>query len=405
MSDIETQKQAPKKHAGGRPRKDALDAASLQEVFEASLKRGLVSTNATVQAQSLKNAGDLLNPALGELRAEISELKKKLATAEEALPVVTRERDQAQGLMVIAIQSALQKTSAKAELAELKSNFDGRASEMRKELLDGATQKLWSAQRSENSARETLQNAERQFGQAGLQLLLDEVKKIVEQFSVPEPALESLPAGISSLYLTAWGHSPTRASYMLAYAKAFPEPSDNFKQTVLRFMSRPDSTPDFNVRREVLIAMAVKWSVFNELQRITDAKDLQRRADFLRNSNAILQRTEMELTRKGYGRTEIGHEEQSPTGYTGECIDPEHCACPKHNGLPQHLRVDTWLGTRQTAAKEDINDRHVDTEMLDYGAQLIARENAAKAGKILAVDVPESMRRSPIPLDDNEELS
>lgn len=387
---MNTETQETKSKGGGRP-KNPVPPTTAAEVRVLMAQELTKSTPDRFKVQGLTRLLDAFETEEAKAAATAATENAELAAANTELATLREQ---------VAKVAPLE-----AELADLRTNFDSKIVEARKELVSSAQEHEWKAARAENAAKETLQDAQRQFGARGQQILLDFVQTLVEQFNIPEPDPSALPNGISPLVLTLWGHSAVRAQLMIAYAKSFPEPSDNFKQTVLRFMSRPDSTPDFNVRREVLIAMAVKWSVFNELQRITDAKDLQRRADFLRNSNAILQRTEMELTRKGYGRTEIGHEEQSPTGYTGECIDPEHCACPKHNGLPQHLRVDTWLGTRQTAAKEDINDRHVDTEMLDYGAQLIARENAAKAGKILAVDVPESMRRSPIPLDDNEELS
>lgn len=332
---------------GGRPRKDRNDNVPLQEAFELSIKRGLVSTNAAVQTQALKNAGDLLTPALGELRAEISELKRKLTAAEEALPAVVAERDTLAAKVAELEPTALRLPAIEAELAELKASFDARLSEARTELVADAQKKLWDAQRAEHAAKDTLTEAQAKFGRAGLQLLLDEVKKIVEQHSIPEPAPETLPNGISPLILTAWGHRPVRATYMLTYAKSFPEPSEDFKQTLFRVlraglpqhegMSQSDPIPDLAVKREVLTAMARSWNVLDEVQRRVDDEAVQRQAEFLRNHYAQMHAAEQDAALRGEGRSPIGEVEPvSITGYTGP--HPTECACPKCNGVPAHLR-------------------------------------------------------------------
>ena len=237
MSDIETQEtQEPKKHAGGRPRRDALDAASLQEVFEASLKRGLVSTNATVQAQALKNAGDLLSPTLGELRAELSELKKKLATAEEALPVVTRERDQAQGIMVIAIQSALQGSAAKAELAKVLAEQNEWKAEQHQLLVVEARQCKWDADKSRRDAKELMESAQRQFSTTGLEALIDEMKRLVEVHNISMPDIWNLPKDVNPLLLELWGWPRIKSQLFVGYVKSYPEPTAEFRQLLFKYL-------------------------------------------------------------------------------------------------------------------------------------------------------------------------
>src|ERR1700678_551326 len=104
------------------PRKSRVD--ELREKYEAAIEKGLVSESAAERTQALVQAGNLLSPALGELRDEIKSLTKRLGEAETALKAVVTERDPAQGVLCLAIQSALQGSAAKAELADLRMNFD-----------------------------------------------------------------------------------------------------------------------------------------------------------------------------------------------------------------------------------------------------------------------------------------
>ena len=395
-------------------KREALKNRTTEEVYQDAVKRGLESNVAAERVAAIKAYADEHNPNLTEMKDKVKQAEDRAAKAEANLAAVVSERDTAQAILVIATQAALQGTTTKAELAELRMNFDSKIVEARKELVSSAQEHEWRAIRAENSAKDTLKEAQSQFGARGQQTLLDEVKRIFEENHIAEPEdLTKLPAGISPLFLTLFGHSAVRAQLMLAYSKSFPEPSENFKQALLRVlrtgqlqlegMRKPDPIPDLDVKREVLTAMAVKWNVLNEVQRIADNEDVQCRADFLRTHYADLAAAQHASSLRGEGRTPISVEAPvSVTGYTGPHDQACCCGKPGCNPLPPHLRVDTWLGTRQTEKIEDINARHEVDTTFDYGQQLIEREALAKKGKIVAVLPPESMAQSRTSLDDNE---
>src|SRR5580692_2255584 len=217
-------------------KREAEAAKPLQQVYEEAVKKGLTSSSASERTQALAQAGAMLTPTLGELRAKIKELEDAREAAEDALKTVTTEHDTAQAILVIALQSALQGSAAKAELAALKTDFDARVADARKELVSEAQAHEWKALRAENATKDRVAEAESKFDKAGLQLLLDEMKKIVEQYKVPEPALATLPKGISSLILTCWNHSPAYATVALAYAR-YTEPTEEFKQQLYRVLA------------------------------------------------------------------------------------------------------------------------------------------------------------------------
>jgi len=268
------------------------------------------------------------------LRTEIAELKKKLATAEETLSPVTTERDTLLTEVSALREQAVKFATMETELADLKSNFDAKISEARKELVFEAQQHRWASERAANQAKYTADEVREKFGQAGLQLLLDEMKKVVEQFNVPEPDPANLPKGISAMYLTLWNRTPAHARVALAFAR-YTEPTQAFKEQVYKVLAtglpvsptlimpsvdeqlrnenaqphyvypKPDEVPDLAERREVLTKMATKFGCLQEIQ---DRVDL-RRAEILgqqrQENTASLQRQQEELARMGYGRSEI----------------------------------------------------------------------------------------------------
>jgi hypothetical protein len=329
------------------PRKSKAD--ELREKFEAAIDKGLTSDSAGERTAALKAAADMLNPNLGELQKQIKQAEDRAAKAESALKTVTAERDTTQAILVIAIQSALQGSAAKAELAELRTNFAAKISEARTELVSEAQAHEWKALRAENATKDRVAEAESKFDKAGLQLLLDEMKKIVEQYKVPEPVLTTLPKGISSLFLTAWGYTPAYATVALAYAR-YTEPTSEFKEQLYRMLSTgllpvvptvvmpawndekgepryiyPETTaiPNLAERREVLTKMAVKFGCgcLEEVQARID----EERAVILGNQRQeqleSLYRQEADLRKRGYGVSPIGVEEKpqiiDPHGFTG----------------------------------------------------------------------------------------
>jgi hypothetical protein len=354
-------------HASRRNKKERFMArkSELQTKFEAAIEKGLESNSAGERTAALKAAADLLNPNLGELQTRIKQAEDRLDEAKNSLKEIIAERD-----ALLAEMSALREQAAKVgpletELADLKVNFDARVAEMRNELVGEATQQRFKAEAAERRANETLATAQSRFGQAGLQVLLDYVKTIIEQNHIAEPTPESLPTGISSLILTAWGHSPIKAQLMLAYAKTFREPSANFKQQLLKILLgdlpswpatyQPESEdglplppietpqsietiPNLPERREVLVAMASKWNVLTEVQRLADDERARHQGRFLLAHQTALAAQERDLQTRGYGRTEISAEPVSATGYDGPCLDPDNCCCPKHNGARTRFR-------------------------------------------------------------------
>jgi hypothetical protein len=316
-TEIETQEiQEPKPNKGGRPRKDANDNVPLQQVYEQAVKKALTSSSASERTQALAQAGAMLTPTLGELRAKIKELEDRAAKAEAALSAITGERDLAQGILCIAIQAALQGSVAKAELSALKADFDAKISEARTELVASAQAHEWAAARSEHAAEDKLKEAQAQFGARGQQILLDQVKRIFEENHVAEPEdLTTLPAGISPLFLTLFGHSPIKAQLMIGYAKSFPAPDENFKNTLFRIlraglpiykdMPTADPIPDLAMKKDVLVSMAQRWNVLTEVQRRVDEEQVRRQADAMRNHYAQMHSEEQASALRGEGRTSI----------------------------------------------------------------------------------------------------
>jgi hypothetical protein len=287
---------------------------------------------------------------LGELLVSFEGVEARSETAaSKLLPAVTTERDALLARVAELEPLAAQLPDMTARYNELKSNFDVRITAMREELISESQAHQWKAERSEHAAKDILMEAQAKFGQSGLQLLLDQVKRIIEENRVPEPDPASLPLGISPMFLTIWGHTPVKAQLLIAYANSFPEPSENFKQTLFRVlraglpqyegMSQSDPIPDLAVKREVLIAMAQRWNVLDEVQRRIDDEAVQRQADFLRNHYAQMQSQSNDAALRGEGRTEIGVEEQSTTGYTGPHDPACCCGKPGCNPLPGHLRA------------------------------------------------------------------
>jgi hypothetical protein len=331
---------------------------------------------------------------VGPLRDEITALKKSLATAESALKTAQTALDAANAELMPLREQAAKFATMETEYVELKTNFDARIAAMRTELVAEAQRHAWDAARAENAAKETLKTAQAQFGARGQQILLDFVQKLVEQFSIPEPDTETLPAGISPLVLTLWGHTPIRAQLMIAYAKSFPTPDENFKNTLFRVlraglpiyknMPTADPVPDLAVKREVLIAMAQRWNVLIEVQRRVDEEQVRRQGDAMKNQTYELHEQQKELARRGYGRTDIGVPQESET-------DPRFW-----NGyIPANPIIRPVF-----QEDDDINK----AETIDYATQLIEREALAKRGKIVTVPPPDGYHRDHSPNDDGEAL-
>lgn len=304
------------------------------------------------------------------LRTEIADLKKKLAAAEESLTPVTVERDALLAEVVALREQVAKFATVEAELIDLKTNFDARILDARKELVAEAERHSWDAQRARNEMKFQLDEAREKFGQAGLQLLLDETKKIIEQYKVPEPDPASLPHGISNLYLTLWGRTPRYASVAMAFAQV-TEPTPAFKEQLYKVLSvglpisptlimpsvdeqlrnenaqphyvypKRDPVPDLAERREVLTAMAIKFNCLDEVQARVDQKHAEIIGQQRQENTASLQRQQTDLARMGYGRSEIA----APVPVSNVPLS-EHglaCSCPLCGGPSPESKWDGFI--------------------------------------------------------------
>jgi hypothetical protein len=269
---------------------------------------------------------------LSELLVSFEGVESRSETAaSKLLPAITAERDALAAKVVELEPSAIRLPEVTAQYDELKSNFDMRLSEARKELVADAQKKLWAAEAKERAAKETLNSAQSAFGQAGLQLLLDQVKKIVEQHSIPEPDLESLPVGISPMFITIWNRTPTYARIMLGYVQSYKEGSESFKSHAFRILTAnlptwgvvspnqaddeplrfeyaqtTESIPDLGIRRECVLALAQKFGCLAELQQRVDQRQAEVLGQHLRQTAADLQAQQIAMTQNGaYGREAI----------------------------------------------------------------------------------------------------
>jgi hypothetical protein len=279
---------------------------------------------------------------LGELLVSFEKVEAQGETAaSKLLPATIAERDAA-----LAKIAELQPLAERVpELEAFKADMDSWKAEQTKLLTEEATQKLWSAERARNEARNISEDARAKFDKAGLQLLLDEMKKIVEQFSIPEPDPSTLPQNISALIFTCWGYSPIRATLKLAYAKTFPEPSQAFRQTLLRYLKEtlplqsfagaelPKPTENLADKIAVLTAMAKRWDgVWLDIQREFEQLQIERQAAFLRNHNAAMSAQEHDAAQRGEGRTPLG--QQAPASSVPLSEHGLNCCCKICGGTP-----------------------------------------------------------------------
>jgi hypothetical protein len=340
-------------------KREAVQNRTTEEVYQDAVKRGLESDVAAERVAAIKAYADERNPGIIEMKDKVKQAEDRAAKAEASLAAVTAERDTAQAILVIAIQSALQGSAAKAELAALKTNFDARVADARKELVSEAQAHEWKALRAENATKDRVAEAESKFDKAGLQLLLDEMKKIVEQYKVPEPALATLPKGISSLILTCWNHSPAYATVALAYAR-YTEPTEEFKQQLYRVLATglpvvptvvmpawndekgepryvyPEAAviPNLAERREVLTKKAIEFGCLQEVQARIDEESAVILGNQRQEQLESLYRQEADLRKRGYGVSPIGVEEKpqviDPHTWTGY-IPANPPIFPDHN--------------------------------------------------------------------------
>lgn len=271
-----------------------------------------------VQDRELDAREDKIMP----LRAEIVELKKKLATAEEALIPLTDEHSallvEVSGLREEAVKSgALQEQLDKmiAEQAAWKA-------EQHKLLVSANQEYCWKAQRAEAAAKETMESARQEFSQKGYASLLDETKRLVEVHNIPMPDIWTLPKGYNPLLLTLWGWSVLKAQYFVALTQGYPEPTESFRQMLIKYLTAglpihgamPDPIENLPIRLEVMRMMCSRWpGVMEQAQRQVDEAQARKQAQAMLNNNKLLADQQTELARRGYGRDPIRVEAKNET--------------------------------------------------------------------------------------------
>ena len=319
------------------PRKSKTD--ELREKFEAALHKGLESESAVERTAAIKATADMLNPNLTDLQKQVKQAEDAREAAEGALKTAQTALDAANAELTPLREQVAKFAPMETEYADLKANFDAKIAEARKELVEEAQQHEWKAVRAENAAKETLANAQSQYAARGQQILLDEVKRIIEENHIPEPVIETLPKGISPLFLTIWGNSPIRAQLMLSYSKTFPEPSEEYRQTLIRYlkatlplqqfagMEPPALVEHLHDKIEALRSLGQKWpGVLADIEQEFTQLQIERQADFLRTHTANMIAKEHDSALRGEGRTPISVKPASITG----CPVSEHlpmCQC------------------------------------------------------------------------------
>jgi hypothetical protein len=338
-------------------RREAENAKPLQEVYETAVKKALTSSSASERTQALAQAGAMLTPTLGELRAKIKELEDAREAAESALKTAQDAVSAANAKV-----AELEPIAARVvELETFKADVDSWKAEQVRALTEEATKKLWAAERARNEAQNTLQSAQRQFSNKGFEVLMEAMRDLVAANNLPQPDIWNLPKNVNPLLLTLWpGWTPIKASLFVGFMKSYPEPNDFFKQALERCLkerlpahssgiliplerlgiesdsivtnprSEPRTIEHLTEKIEVLTMMASRWpGVLEEVQRRVEAEQVRRQADFLRAHNSQLARQASDMARMGYGRSEIGvQEDVSITGLPPDEPCLEGCICP-----------------------------------------------------------------------------
>jgi hypothetical protein len=342
------------------PRKSKTD--ELREKFEAALHKGLESESAVERTAAIKATADMLNPNLTDLQKQAKQAEEDREAAESGLKTAQTALDAANAELGPLREQAAKFVTMETEWFDLKTNFDARIAVMRDELVAEAQRHSWDAQRAENAATEKLREADNKVSASGWTELRLTVADLLAKHSVPMPDFWATSATMPSAFWTLFGWSEAKARIYTAYKSAYKEPNEAFKAHAYRILTeglpifpmliqQTENGPqpiypereqkpiaDLGVRRECLIEMATRWNVIGEIQQRVDQRQAVELGQHLRNTANSLQVQEQDLSRRGYGRSPVAVQPESATSFTGECIDPANCCCPKHNGTPARFR-------------------------------------------------------------------
>jgi hypothetical protein len=162
-----------------------------------------------------------------------------------------------------------------------------------------------------------------------------------------------LPLSTNPFYLTLFDWPIRKATVFLAYRKWFPSCTEAFQAHAFKILlntlpvydgQQTEPIENFAERLEVVRMMAQHWDVLDEITRKVEAERAHRAGNALQNHARQMQSQSDFLAQRGYGRDEQVQPESSPTGYTGECIDPANCLCPKHNGRRAQTSIEEIFG-------------------------------------------------------------
>jgi hypothetical protein len=308
-------------------KRNAENAKPLQEVYEAAVKKGLTSSSASERTQALAQAGAMLTPTLGELRAKIKELEDASAAAETALKESQTALDSANAELVPLREQAAKVVPLESELTDLRTNFDARVATMRTELVSDAQKKLWAAEAKDRAADDKLREADNKVAASGWKELRTTLADLIARHSVPMPSFWDTSATMPSAFWELWGWSPAKARVYTAYKDSFKEPTESFKQQAFRVLTAGLPTfpilqplhledgdlaqpqyapqaeiPDLGLRRECLMEMAQRFDCLREIQKRVEQRQAEIYGEHLRQNALNLQAQQIDMTRRGYGR-------------------------------------------------------------------------------------------------------
>jgi hypothetical protein len=289
---------------------------------------------------------------LGELLISFEGVEARSETAaSKLLPAIVAERDALLARVAELEPLAAQLPDMTAQYNELKSNFDVRIADARKELVEEAQQHSWKAQRAEREAEEKLREADNKVAASGWKELRATLADLIARHAVPMPSFWETSATMPSAFWELWGWSPTKAKVYTAYKAGYKEPSPAFRAQLLRhlkatlplqtFIGMEPPAPIENLSEKIacMTEQAKLWNVWADIAREFERLQVERQTETLRTHYAAMHAEEQAAALSGAGRSPIGEAEpESITGYTGPHDPLCCCGRPGCNPLPAHLR-------------------------------------------------------------------
>jgi hypothetical protein len=208
------------------------------------------------------------------------------------------------------------------------------------------------------------------FERDGGNAMLSELRKLVQKYKIPEPDWFTLPANVNPSILCLWDWPARKAQVFIYMRRTWKEDSPGFRDAAFKHLrgGDPNRIEFLAEKREFFIAAAKRFSdaCWESIEaRVRDEHDAEV-ISFRRRCADERAASEQRLQLEGYGRTELPREfnvgefvshvpkELHLPGCCGECC----------NGLPDHLKTDTSLGTAP-APVSDFNDGPTSPEGLE----------------------------------------